>query len=412
MFKFAAHLLMPFCLFSVFAHANNLNQKHKMPNIRYEHVLGDERIAQTVLIQDPLIKSYSLPPLLQALKNIKVSSSNSGKNRIQVVYVGDGYTQQEMQQYRDDVKAQIATFLEQEPFKTYQKYFSFHVIEVPSEESGVSESSEQLKNTAFEMHYKCGGIDRLLCINLSKLSQALQKAPKADIVFALANSEKYGGAGYLSPAVATLAARNKSSSELAFHEIGHSFGKLIDEYETTDASANCNSYQNVSSIDRHEMLAKKLKWFRWLDLSHISTFKGGCYSQNFYRPTENSKMRSLKRPFEEINVEQFVKRIHEKVKLTENINTKNLASGHMLIDLNLMQPVGHNLTLNWFINGQEVSQLRNASEINTAKLNLTNTSVALKLVVQDQTTMLRDENFRNNQMTQIYKWDLELSGLE
>lgn len=381
-------------------------------NIRYEHVSASGLISSATFIKDPMREQYSLTPLPQIQTPIKINSINPEKNRIQVVYVGDGYTKEEMQKYRDDVQAQIQAFTEQEPFKTYQKYFAFHIVEAASEESGVADNADTPKKTAFGMHYGCGGIDRLLCIDLSKLSQALEKAPKADIVFALANSEKYGGAGYLSPAVATLAARNKSSSELAFHEIGHSFGKLIDEYETTDGSANCNSYQNVSSVDHHEMLAKKLKWYRWLDQSHISTFKGACYSQSFYRPTENSKMRSLKRPFEEVNVEQLIKRIHEKVKLTEKIQSKKLASGHMLIDLNLMKPVNHNLQVSWYLNDQEISQFRNSSTMNTAGLKLSHQSATLKLVIQDNTDMLRDEAFRKKQMTETHKWDLELSSLE
>lgn len=401
MFKFGLQLF----LFLVFT-------QEVTANIRYEHVLNSGLISSATFIKDPMHEKYSLTPSLLDRTIIKINSINAEKNRIQVVYVGDGYTKEEMQKYRDDVQAQIQAFIEQEPFKTYQKYFAFHVIEIASEESGVSDSANELKKTAFEMHYGCGGIDRLLCINLSKLSQVLEKAPKADIVFALANSEKYGGAGYLSPAVATLAARNKSSTELAFHEIGHSFGKLIDEYETTDGSANCNSYQNVSSVDRHEMLSKKLKWFRWLDQNHISTFKGACYSQNFYRPTENSKMRSLKRPFEEVNVEQLIKRIHEKVKLTEKIQSKKLASGHMLIDLSLMKPINHNLQVTWYLNDQEISQFRNSSNMNTASLKLSHQSATLKLVVQDNTSMVRDESFRKKYMTETHKWDLELSSLE
>lgn len=376
-------------------------------NIRYEHVLSNGLITSAKFISDPMLKQYGLAPLRQLQSPIRVNSINSAKNRIQVVYVGDGYTKEEMQKYRDDVQTQIQSLTEQEPFKTYQKYFAFHIIEVDSEESGVSDNPNELKKTAFDMHYGCGGIDRLLCINLSKLSKALEKAPKADIVFALANSEKYGGAGYLSPAVATLAARNKSSSELAFHEIGHSFGKLIDEYDTTDGSANCNSFQNVSAVDHHEMQAKKLKWFRWLDQNHISTFKGACYSQNFYRPTENSKMRSLKRPFEEVNVEQLAKRIYEKLKLTEELKSENLTNGHVKVSAKLMNPVGHNLQLSWYLNDVELPVFRNQTELDTKHLNLPDQKNTLKLKIEDLTQMVRDEQFRKKYMTETYRWNLE-----
>jgi hypothetical protein len=377
-------------------------------NIRYEHISNNGLITNSLFIKDPMQSQYGTSPLALAPNTFKVRSLNADKNRIQVVYVGDGYTKEEIQQYRDDVQTQIQALLEQEPFKTYKNYFAFHIIEAISEESGVSNSSSELKKTAFGMYYNCGGIDRLLCINLSKLSQALSQAPKADIVFALANSEKYGGAGYLSPAVATLAARNKSSTELAFHEIGHSFGKLIDEYDNTDGSANCNSYPNVSSVDHHEMLAKKIKWFRWLDQSHISTFKGACYSQNFYRPTENSKMRSLKRPFEEVNVEQLAKRIYEKLRLTEEVKSEKAENGHVKVRATLMKPVGHNLQISWYLNDTEIPATRNQTEIDTNTLGLNTEVSTLKLKIEDLTQMVRDEEFRKKYMTETYRWNLQI----
>jgi len=44
-----------------------------------------------------------------------------------------------------------------------------------------------------------------------------------------------------------------------------------------------------------------------VDLANVDTFEGAQYSQfGIYRPTFDSKMRSLDRPFEQVNVEQFV----------------------------------------------------------------------------------------------------------
>ena len=197
------------------------------------------------------------------------------------------------------------------------------------------------------MAYGCFGIDRLLCIHTGKAQAAAAVAPANDIILALANSTRYGGAGYAN--LATLAGSNTAAIEIALHEFGHAFSGLADEYDYGDGATYTGpepSEANTSIYNAATQLAIEAKWHRWMDLPHVDTFEGAAYNQfGIYRPTVNSKMKSLGRPFEEINVEQLVLTMYEHV---HPIDDATPSPGGPLFDgteffVTPLEPVDHGL---------------------------------------------------------------------
>jgi len=90
-------------------------------------------------------------------------------NRLDVVIVGDGYTDLDLPGYATDVANVIAGFFDDEPLDAYASYFNVHRVDVISNESGVDEPDSGIyRDTALDMRYDCDGIARLLCINVSK----------------------------------------------------------------------------------------------------------------------------------------------------------------------------------------------------------------------------------------------------
>ena len=67
------------------------------------------------------------------------------------------------------------------------------------------------RNTALDMGFWCSDIERLLCVNVGDAYAYANQAPDADQVFAVANSTKYGGAGYSSSDLATFAGGNSAA---------------------------------------------------------------------------------------------------------------------------------------------------------------------------------------------------------
>lgn len=331
-------------------------------------------------------------------------------NRINIVFVGDGYTTAELAQYKKDVDSNIAILSSGEPFKEYLTYFNFHRVDVVSKQSGVSEAVKGVdRNSALGMSYYCSGIQRLLCINASKAAKAAANAPAVDTIFALANSDVYGGAGYRSPAISTLAARNPAATELALHEFGHSFALLGDEYEYQGTGSGCASMPNVASDSSEKLKASQTKWYRWLDLPNVDTYKGSCYSLNFYRPTQNSKMRSLGRPFEEVNAEQMVLSIYRRVHPVDSSTPEGTLKGNQVISVVPMRPSGHRLSIVWNVDGNAVDWANDVGALDTARLNLASRhSYKITATVVDRTSAVRDEAARAQLMTQTLKWKLKL----
>ncbi len=248
-------------------------------------------------------------------------SNGAPTNRVDIVTVGDGYTAPELvNDYPQDVATLLDFFFagSQDPFPRYQSFFNLHRVSIASNESGADDPLNQIEvDTALNATYNTAGIDRLLTINSGLANSAVNTAMSGsgivpDMRVALVNSEKYGGAG---GTWATYAAGNSAALEVAIHEVGHSFGLLADEYggNTEPYNGGEPSEPNVTADPNSG------KWDRWvgyLDPDHaeigpIGYYDGGrYYDSGIYRPSDNSKMRSLNRPFDAVSREQFIKRIY------------------------------------------------------------------------------------------------------
>lgn len=134
----------------------------------------------------------SLSPVTTLMDNGPVD------NRVDLVFVGDGYQAAELPGYASDVDALLPGFFSREPLDAYISYFNVHRVDVTSIDSGVDNDPVLgvNKNTALDMAFWCSGTERLLCVNIPKASSQASSAPDFDQILALANSTKYGGTGF------------------------------------------------------------------------------------------------------------------------------------------------------------------------------------------------------------------------
>jgi hypothetical protein len=126
-----------------------------------------------------------------------VRSHGPSDNRIDLVIVGDGYTEAELPLYRESVDHVVDAFFGSEALADYEAFFNVYRVDVISKESGVDHDPRgQLRDTALDSGYDCGGVERLLCVNMTKALGAAHSVPAVDQVLVVVNSEAYGGAGY------------------------------------------------------------------------------------------------------------------------------------------------------------------------------------------------------------------------
>ena len=246
-----------------------------------------------------------------------VTFINNGpsSNRVDIVFLGDGYTAWQMGTYQAHADA-MASHLFQEgedPFPRYQNYFNAHRIDVISHESGADDpSTGTFVDTALDASYLWDGVtQRLLSVSTAKanaaLSSGLSGAPfSAEMKLVAVNTSQYGGAG---GSYAVYAGGNVSSTEIALHELGHSFAGLADEYQyyTNSTYTGAEPYQPNVTTD-----ATGAKWSQWVGYNQsgigvIGTYEGARYfDYGIYRPSLNSKMRSLGRPFNAVCREEII----------------------------------------------------------------------------------------------------------
>ncbi|MFG0299986.1 MAG: M64 family metallopeptidase [Phycisphaerales bacterium JB047] len=347
------------------------------------------------------------------IEAVEIANRGVPDNRVDFVIVGDGYTASEQAQFHTDATAIANNFFRYEPFISYEPYFRITQIEVVSLESGVDNDPNQgvSRNTALDMAYWCGGTERLLCVNVSKAYTAAASAPDIDQVIAIANSSKYGGAGYPSSNLGTAAGQNSAAVEIAIHEMGHSLGDLADEYTyggPTNYSGNEPSDANVSIYDRDEQLDQQRKWWQWMDASvsgfdgPVNTYEGGNYSASgIYRASNNSMMRSLSRPFNLPSAERLIRQIYLEVDpIDDGTPNGSVLERDAMAWVQPMQPIGHDLSVTWYLNDQIILSAIGQTQLDLSTLMLLDGENTIRVDVVDPTPWVRNETIRSNFMSE------------
>ena len=341
-------------------------------------------------------------------------------NRVDLVFVGDGYLESELGSYAVHAVNGLNELLSQEPFLTYSTYFNAHRVDVISNESGVDNDPvpDINRDTALDMGFWCSGIERLLCVNVSKAYQHANNAADIDQVFAVANSTKYGGAGYSSSDLATYSGGNGLATEVAIHELGHSLGNLADEYDYNDGATYEGPelpQRNVSILDADAMDAAGTKWALWLGDPGIGfdglvdTYEGARYYEfGIYRPSINSKMRSLNRPFNLPSAEAIIIEVYKLLDPIDDATpTGPPLDGTEIVFVDPLEPGGHALDVQWFLDGFPLPVATSAT-LDLAALDLAPGSYQLSVTVSDPTELVRDESARSQWMSQSLVWEVHV----
>ena len=350
------------------------------------------------------VTAASLASLAGAEPVITLQQTGSSANRLDVAILGDGYTTGEMAKYAADVNALVGQLFNEEPFRTYRSVFNVHRVEVVSAESGADKPVEGVfRNTSLGAFYYCGGIDRLICVDSIAVNNVLAaslRVDQRDLVVILVNDTTYGGSG---GAYAVLSL-HPSSTEIARHEIGHTLGLLADEYVTGPPPPCNTSFEPIEANATLRTTRALIKWAAWIeDSTPIPTlsaqpgvpglYQGGKYCVvGMYRPTFDSKMRSLGRPFEQINTEQLTKRIYNFVSPIDSASPFDAIVSADLGELSAFEvrtpELSHAFQVSWEVDGQSAGSGL-AITIDTGQLGRGTHQV--RVTVSDPTAFVRND---------------------
>ncbi|MFI0779783.1 M64 family metallopeptidase [Streptomyces sp. NPDC021212] len=303
-------------------------------------------------------------------------------DKVDVVFVGDGYTAAQQDDFHADVRSKWAQISEVEPYAAYRNLFNVWSVDAVSNQSGVSGDPSQgvVKDTALDSHFWCDGTERLLCVDTGKVESYAAKAPEADLVVVLSNSTKYGGAGYTISSgvgydgIATASSDHPDSDQIAVHETGHSVGRLADEYvyATNGTYTGAEPAEpNATKLSAAQLTAEKRKWYRWIgqtspDGGTVGAYEGSrYYPEGLNRPTENSIMRTLGRKYSLPGREAVIAGFYRHASV---LSSRTGTGASLARARSLKVSVPKSASLTWYVDGRKVAAARGKKSVTPASL--------------------------------------------
>ncbi|HTQ99676.1 MAG TPA: M64 family metallopeptidase [Candidatus Acidoferrum sp.] len=384
---------------------------------------GSEQIPVSYQLTLPGTTQHQASSVLDGDSSLVTIEQNGPMaNRLAFVLVGDGYTTADRTKWQNDAHNIFELFFAQSPWKEYRSYFNFYRLDAFSLESGADHPSTGIsKNTAFDASYGCGGTERLICASSDKVQAEVDKhlsGTAHELIVLVVNDPEYGGSGGTIPVIST----DVNAVEIALHEVGHSFANLTDEYVDTQYLSPDKCQPTVEPTAANASIlhtqSSQVKWGYWIAAttavpttttsttsSEPGLYAGSQYCDNLYRPTPNSKMRTLLRPYDAINEEQFVLRYYDYVTLLDGISPTN----DKLIDLSqgtvtsfsfqAQNPKPGGVTGDWYLDGVKVAS---ATSLNAAAIPFG--THALELIVTDPTPKVRKDT--QNKLSSQTQWSV------
>ncbi|MQS13236.1 hypothetical protein F7Q99_13320 [Streptomyces kaniharaensis] len=342
-----------------------------------------------------------------AAPTVDIRRTGDPANRITLVLLGDGYTADEQDLFRQQADRAWRSLMDIEPFRTYQGFFNIRRVEVVSPVSGIAETEGRGHNaTPLGMHFWCEGTARLLCADEAATARYAGDGAGPQYLIALANSAEYGGAG--GTGVTTLAGGSPDAGRIIQHEIGHTVGDLGDEY---DSAPDDSDYPNLSTLNADDMRKKQAKWWRWLGAeSPDGAGTVGAYrsANGLYRPTPDSVMRTLGSAYNLPSREAIIEELYRRVRPTDApMPPPGEVSGRPRLDVRPLPLAGpRQLRVDWKVDGVPVEpQAADRGWLDTAQLNLApGRTATVTATVRDTTDWVRDEAFRDRYMTRSVSW--------
>lgn len=254
--------------------------------------LSEDYPMQSGTYTETLYKDSHLPQHLQSLKKDcctritwagsevrTLVTSGPTENRIDLTFVGDGYTEDEKEKYFSDIERFVKELFSEKTFSSYLPLFNVHAVFVPSKESGLTDSTK--KDTALGLYRTPVGSKRAIMPgNTRAIDRALSLAPDTDYPILIANDDYYGGLG----GRYAITTRSVESGKIVLrHELGHNFGEVGEEYDGGYVYSGANSSHSLP-----------LSWSHWVE-GTTKTFEGKQLTGDYV--WQNLSGRPFKRTF-------------------------------------------------------------------------------------------------------------------
>ncbi|MBQ5939915.1 IgA Peptidase M64 [Massilia sp. AB1] len=174
-------------------------------------------------------------------KPIPIHVSGPSPEKVDLLILGDGYTQADMKKFEADARRLSAHLFSVSPFRERARDFNVWAMAVPTEKSGITRPSTGVHHpSALGTRYDIFGSERYVLTLDNRALREIAQHASYEFIEILVNNETYGGGGIFGQ-FSTAAASNEWANYLFVHEFGHHFAGLADEYYTSPVA-----YQSAS----------------------------------------------------------------------------------------------------------------------------------------------------------------------
>jgi hypothetical protein len=274
----------------------------------YERNAKGEFVKQFEMIVDPQDKFIRREKPLD-YPVLKVVDNGDPSNKVDIVFLPDGYTKDEMELFKKDVKTYSDYIFGCSPYKENKEKINIWAVLAPSMESGVDNpGTGTWKNNLLGMSYYTQDVERyLMSLDIKTIRDVAALAPYDNICI-ISNSSQYGG-GAIYNYYTSFPNKNTNGAYLIVHEFGHHFCALGDEYYSSEVGVEEYYKLDVEPYEPNltTLVNFDKKWKNMMDKdtpiptpstveykNTLGVFEGGGYeSKGVYRPKQDCTMKTI-----------------------------------------------------------------------------------------------------------------------
>ena len=241
-------------------------------------------------------------------KTFNVLHNGDPSNKVDIVFIPEGYTKDEMDKFKKDCNKFENFFFNTSPYKENKDKFNIYGVEAPSLEEGTDIPADHVwKKTLLNSSFYSLDLDRYLMTTDNKTVRDVASNVPYDQIIIVVNTSRYGG-GAIYNDYSVVVSDNHFSEYIIIHEFGHGFAFLADEYYTSDVSYENFYPKDVEPLEPNitTLIDFSSKWKDMVEsstpiptpvedkyLKKVGAFAGGGYSsKGIFRPCYDCTMKS------------------------------------------------------------------------------------------------------------------------
>jgi hypothetical protein len=223
------------------------------------------REAWTTVI-DPASRFVTATEVKPAGKVWTVFENGPSATKVDLLILGDGYSEAELPKFHADVKRLTDRLFATEPFKSRKSDFNVRAIDLATPRSGVNRPrTGDFRRTPLGVTYNVFDSERYaMSLDNRGMRDIASQAPY-DFLEVLINEKQYGGGGIFGDH-ATAAVDTAFAEYIFVHEFGHHFAGLADEYYTSPVAYQTGGADRPEPWEPNVTALKDASALKWKDL--------------------------------------------------------------------------------------------------------------------------------------------------